>query len=664
MGVAVGQVIAFFEQKKILCAVCLEAKDNRFHLLTEENREISLSINRIVHVSSHFLNPNLSRQQLVEKLQAIRQRQNEFMQAFAVKDLWEVVNQEGRAFSLRELTDLVFNAKASSDHEMAIYRAINADRLYFKQKGDLFEPRDPQVVEQILLQMEREAEQERELQAASAWLAEVWTGQRRIPPENSTPTIDLLKAMAIAGPEAPEYPRGKELLQRAGIFSPEAPFELLVRMGIWDEYENLFLYQHKIPTDFSESALKEAEDVLTRSSKRIHSTGLDLTFLHPLTIDSEYTRDIDDALSIEPAGGRRYRVGVHIADVAGFIPPHSEIFQEAMSRATSIYLPEQRIPMIPPDLSEGICSLIVGEPRRALSVLIEIDEEGRIKEYKIAPTLIQVDRRLSYETADQLLDEGDDELNRLQEIALKLSQWREGQGAIFIPRPERVIRVSREKEITISKRDREGPSQKLVAEFMILANWLAAHFLKEKGIPAIYRGQLDPREKVPPIDRFDPLQAYRLRRVLNRVEVSTQPMRHSGLGVEAYVTLTSPIRRFYDLVMEIQVLRAIRGEPVFSTEELQEIIARVGPILSRVSLVEEQTERYWILRYLEKRVGSTTKAVILDRSAQRYWVHLNDYLLELDMPATPGRDFVPGDQILVRIEKAQARSGILKIFPL
>jgi len=296
--------------------------------------------------------------------------------------------------------------------------------------------------------------------------------------------------------------------------------------------------------------------------------------------------------------------------------------------------------------------------------LIEIDEEGRVQEYKIVPTLLQVDRRLSYETADQLLEEGDEELSILLEISEKLFRWREEQGAIFIPRPERVLRVNREKEISLSKRDRESPSQKLVAEFMILANRLAAHFLKEKGIPAIYRGQMEPREKVAPIEKFDPLQAYRLRRVLNRVEVSTQPMRHSGLGVEAYVTLTSPIRRFYDLLIELQILRAIRGEAVYRAEELENIINRVGPVLSRVSLVEEQTERYWVLRYLEKRIGSTTKAVILDRSPQRYWVHLNDYLLELDMPATAGRDYIPGDQILVRVEKAQARLGILKISPL
>ncbi len=92
----------------------------------------------------------------------------------------------------------------------------------------------------------------------------------------------------------------------------------------------------------------------------------DLTFLHPFTIDSEYTRDIDDALSLKKIG-TAYQVGVHITDVATYINGRQEIFQEAMFRATSIYLPDQRISMIPPMVSESACSLIVGEKRRALS---------------------------------------------------------------------------------------------------------------------------------------------------------------------------------------------------------------------------------------------------------------------------------------------------------
>jgi exoribonuclease-2 len=274
-----------------------------------------------------------------------------------------------------------------------------------------------------------------------------------------------------------------------------------------------------------------------------------------------------------------------------------------------------------------------------------------------------VERRLSYEQVDQLLEEMDEELTLLRRISDRLGQRRMEMGAFFIPRPERVIRVNRDREIILYRRDRESPSQKMVSEFMILANSLAAQFLKEKEIPAVYRGQMEPREKVLPMDKFDPLQAYRLRRIMNRVEVTTRPLRHAGIGAEAYLTLTSPIRRFYDLLAEHQILGALRGAPFMTQDELEEIITQVGPALSKVGLIEELTEQYWIMRYLEKKIGSTTTAVVLDRFSHRYLLHLEEYLLEVDMAATPGRDYVPGDQVLVRVEKANARQEILKITP-
>jgi len=660
----VGRVVAFFEQKKVICAVCLEVKTDKCYLLTEENKEVTLGENRLAYISSRLLKVNLHRDLIVQELRDLTQRVTALQNSLCIRELWELVNNEGREFSLRELVELTFHPPQSVEQELALFRALAEDRVYFKQKGDLYEPRSPEQVEQIRQQREKEAQKEQEIQEASAWLAKVWRQEEVTPPAHKEEIIALLKEIAIWGTEANNYEKGKTICQQAQIAFPEGAWEILVKLGEWKEDENLFLYRYQIPQDFPPQVLAEAEKILMEAkAENLRPQDRDLTFLHPFTIDSEYTRDIDDALSLEKMG-TAYQVGVHITDVATYLNGHQEIFQEAMFRATSIYLPDQRISMIPPILSESTCSLIVGEKRRALSFLIKLDEEGRVLDYQIVPSIIQVEQRLSYESADHLLEEEEENLVILKRLAQKLWQKRMEAGAFFIPRPERIIRISREKEIFISKRERESPAQKIVSEFMILANTLAACFLKEKGIPAVFRGQNEPREKMPALDKFDPLQAYRLRRLMNRVEISTRPQRHAGLGTEAYLTLTSPIRRFYDLLMEVQILRAIRGEAVFKEEELQEIITRVSPVLSRVNLVEELTERYWIYRFLEKKIGATFTAVVLDRLANKYLVHINDFLLEVEMPLVPGREFVPGDEILVRIEKAQARSGVLKISPL
>jgi exoribonuclease-2 len=659
-----GKVVVFFEQKRILLAVCLEVKGNKIHLLSEENRELTLGINRIVHASPSKLNPASPREILLERLKAAEARQRELMESLAVRDLWELVWEERREFSLPELAELVFHPPVPFDQEMALFRALFDDRLYFKQKGGNYEPREPEKVEEIIRQIEREAEQERELRESSQWLARVWAGEAPLPFSGKEKVIGLLKDYALFGADAPDPARVKALLQEAQITTSEAPFLLLVRLGVWGEDENLFLHRHQISQVFPEKVMGEVERILTLSSKEIspQPQDCDLTFLHPLTIDSEFTRDIDDALSLERVGDE-YRVGIHITDVATFLNGGGEIFQEAMARAISIYLPDQRIPMIPPGLSEGACSLIVGEKRRALSFLVRVDRSGKVLDSRIVPSIIQVERRLSYDQVDQLLEEMDEELTVLKQVSEHLARRRVEMGAFFLPRPERVIRVNRDREIILYKRDRESLSQKMVSEFMILANTLAALFLKERGIPAVYRGQMEPRERIPPMERFDVLQAYRLRRVMNRVEIGTRPLRHAGIGAEAYLTLTSPIRRFYDLLVEHQILGALRGTPVLSQEEVNDIITRVGPNLSKVGLVEELTEQYWIMRYLEKKIGSTTTAVVLDRWPTRYLIYLEEYLLEVDMPAVPGREFIPGDQVLVRIEKSNARQGILKIVP-
>jgi exoribonuclease II len=207
-----GKVVAFFEQKRILCAVCLEVKGNKVHLLSEENREITLGLNRIVHASSYSLNLTLPRETLVENLKKALERQKDLMPSISIQELWELVWEERREFSLRELTELIFSSQITFDQEMALFRTLFEDRLYFKQKGELYEPREKEKVEEITLQLEREAEQARELQEAGQWLARVWAGESPPPPVKKEEIISLMKELALYGSDAPNQARGKALL--------------------------------------------------------------------------------------------------------------------------------------------------------------------------------------------------------------------------------------------------------------------------------------------------------------------------------------------------------------------------------------------------------------------------------------------------------------------
>ena len=226
-----GKVVAFFEQKKILLAVCLEVKGNKIHLLTEENREMTLGPNRIVLASSQTLNPTLPRESLLETLKEAGEHQKELTGACSLRELWELVWEERREFSLRELAELIFNPPVTFDQEMALFRALFEDRLYFKPKADLYEPREPEKVEEIALQIEREAEQARELEEASRWLAKIWSGEPAVPPPGKNEVIRVLKEFALLGTEAPDQAKARGLLQTAQISSPRCPFRIAGSYG-------------------------------------------------------------------------------------------------------------------------------------------------------------------------------------------------------------------------------------------------------------------------------------------------------------------------------------------------------------------------------------------------------------------------------------------------
>ncbi len=145
----VGRVVAFFEQKKVVCAVCLEAKTDKCYLLTEENKEVTLGENRLAYISSRLMKVDLHRDLIVQELKDLTQRVREVQNSLCIKELWELVNNEGREFSLRELVELTFNSPQSEAQELALFRALAEDRIYFKQKGDFYEPRVPEQVDQI-----------------------------------------------------------------------------------------------------------------------------------------------------------------------------------------------------------------------------------------------------------------------------------------------------------------------------------------------------------------------------------------------------------------------------------------------------------------------------------------------------------------------------------
>jgi exoribonuclease-2 len=275
------------------------------------------------------------------------------------------------------------------------------------------------------MKLQRDAEREKELEEGSTWLRKKWDGTPVEDPPRKDYYLALLRELAIFGPDSPECAQGKQLFKSAHLDDPDTAFKLLVKMGEIREDENLLIYRYGIPTQWTSEALRESEKIYqdcTVPSLSIKKKRTDLTTLPLFSIDSETTRDIDDALSIEREE-TGCRVGIHIADVAEHIAPGSHLDKEAAERTTSLYLPEGTIPMFPPLLSEDALSLVDGENRLAISVIIHFDHSYAVTEYAIFPSVIKVRHRYTYTHSDEQI-ERDTNLSYLLHLAHHLRAQR------------------------------------------------------------------------------------------------------------------------------------------------------------------------------------------------------------------------------------------------
>ena len=249
-----GDIVEFFEEKRIFCGVVLELKGERLHVLTQTSREMTLTPKRVLHVGPRLPVAALSRQELLRHLEETARKREDLKDAINLEDLWELLAAEDQAVSVAEMADLWFG-QMTPDQVAATGRGLREDRFLFKQKDGLIIPNPPEVVEQLKEQHFRELERQREMEEIAAWLEKVWEGQAAAAGPWRDRVVELFRRMAVWGAEAPDYAQGKAYLDKARLNPVEAPFRLLVRLGVFQEDEDLDLYRLEVPLEFSPEAL-------------------------------------------------------------------------------------------------------------------------------------------------------------------------------------------------------------------------------------------------------------------------------------------------------------------------------------------------------------------------------------------------------------------------
>ena len=571
---------------------------------------------------------------------------------------WELLVEDKEAVAPAEMAQLLFSDN-SPPLCYAAHLLLSEDKIYFKKKGNLYEPRSSTQVQEIQhqLQVEEQKNQEKEgffqrLGQVLAKEAEEITWQ---PSDRNR--LEALEKYVLT-PENNSR-QAQEILETIQC-SPtsEAAFELLVDIGWWKKHENLFLRRSSYPINFSKKVLEVAES--TRLSPPPDGNDrLDLTHLKTYTIDDESTREIDDGLSVEHLDNNLVKIWIHIADPTRLVTPGDELDLEARRRSTTLYLPTGMISMFPSELATGPMSLVQGQICPALSFSVILDDTGSVEEYSIHATAIKPTYRLTYNDVDEMLQlgiEAESEIAELAKWAKLRSQWRRSQGSIEIHMPESSIKVSEEDEVTIELLD-NSPSRQLVAEMMILAGEIAGSYARDNNLPVPYRSQSQP--ELPPEQELlqlpaGPVRFCALRRCMPRSDTSTTPSRHAGLGLNIYTQVTSPIRRYTDLLTHFQLKAHLRGEePPFKNQDLQAIIYSVAASAYEATLVERQTNRYWGLEFLRRNSDCVWQCLVLR------WLREDDKLgiilleeLGLELAHRFDRDVALGDRLEFMVTRA------------
>ncbi|MBW2021584.1 MAG: RNB domain-containing ribonuclease [Deltaproteobacteria bacterium] len=644
-----GRIVEYIDQGKIICSLCMQDKGGKLHLLTTSNREVNLSSKRALLISDTTIDVSRSREELIEhlkKTEAIRKALKEEVDA---KELWELVQGEAESFDNRYLAELCFGEPVTDHHVSALVRALFEDRLHFRLKDGRFLANTEERVEQILRQREEEALREERLSKGSEWIKKAINGQPVEEPEVKDYVIKVLKDLALFGKEAPLITDGKELLARAGISRIEEARNILVSLGIWDEDENLDLIRFNIPSDFTEEEKKEASSLalFTPSEKSVE----DLTHLPVVTIDGPFTRDYDDALSIEEKGNI-IELGIHIADVASIVRPGTALDNGAAAKPSSLYLPRRQIPMIPPELSENTLSLREGKERKSVSLICRMTRSGDILDYRFTLAQIRVTKNLVYGAVNGTLED-DPSLSEMFRLARLLRQRREERGALNLSLPEVQVVIDEQGNISTFLLDQGTPSRMIVAELMILYNWLAGRFCRDNQIPALYRTQAEPSERLSQEAMDYLLYVFLQRRRIYPLLLDTSPGPHSGLGLDAYAQVSSPIRRYLDLVVQRQIREYLfSGKALYSKEQLDQIRIAVEPALRTLTRIKRNRLRYWILKLLSRNLGQKFKAMVLDDIRSKYRIVLTDFLMTADIKKVEGVLLGQGHYIWVEVKKA------------
>ncbi len=460
--------------------------------------------------------------------------------------------------------------------------------------------------------------------------------------------------------------------------SPEA--KLLETLGDPDDpavQAQAVVFRYGLSTTFTPQAQREAANCPRTIDPKELESRTDLRLLSTVTIDGEQARDFDDAVSIQRKNGL-YHLYISIADVSYYVKAATALDQEAYQRGTSVYFPDRAIPMLPEELSNGICSLNPAEERLTKSVHLEINGRGEVQKASFFPAVIRSHARMTYTEVRRILVDKDqecmqryrdlvDHFKLMEELALLLWDNRRARGSLDFDLPEAEIILDLQGMPENIVRAERSIAHRIIEEFMIAANEAVARHLKERDFPFLYRVHEGPEEETLqalspfllslgyrlPLKRgkTSPKELQRLleacrgkpeERVLNRVllramkqaHYEPENIGHFGLASTCYTHFTSPIRRYPDLIVHRMLEKTLPGRKLKPKErdELGSYLEEAGKHTSERERIAMDAEREMVdlkkAQFMMDKIGQEFAGFIVSLASFGFFVELETYFVE------------------------------------
>ncbi len=612
-NLASGKIVLFFQDGNLQSGIITEAQNRHYKVLNQEAKTYILPPARFILVTQKVYEP-ISTKTLEDFDKQIKNKIEE------EGENWLLQLQETQdSFNFEEICSK-FGFEGDIER-FALFILLQQRKALFKFKKDVFSFRNEEERLKYLQEEAETRERNRYLKEVEKFLQ---TYQNLLPSLNILSPIKddvsqgfdqefktqfLSELRELLRSNAP-----KDLAKLLRKYSDGLDLRTLIRnirlllMDISPDTDKIAA-DSGIPINFSSEILREAQKLQEKLKQEAENQNV--TNLEAFTIDAIDSPDYDDAISLQKQE-QGWILGIHISDVGGQLPLNSSIFKEACERVSSLYLPCETIPLLPPSLSKEAFSLKAGEKRKVLSLYLFMDKEFKIEREVFKQEYIAVKQNLSYTEVDRYLTSHQN--STLLQIVHHIHNGRQIFESSGKRRYEWNV-VCKNRELAMECIDFYSPARLLIEELMVLYNRTLAEYASAKGLSCIYRNIAQYEEEEGNSHNY--CQAF----------LSTKAAFHPGIGSKAYLHCSSPIRRVTDIINQAQFEALLNQEkPPFSEEELIKLIPAIEERVSYLHSVAARSEHYWFLRFLQQKYLQRTLDAILIRSiTDGYIIELTDW---------------------------------------